>query len=341
MHTGVAGRAGRGSALVAALLVLAACGGSGSDDADQTPAGSTGGSGKPAGEVTLYTSYNQPEVDALIAAYRDEVPAVTVKVFRAPTGELSARIAAEKRSGGVQGDVLLLSDPLSMQQFAAQDMLRSWRPAEQDAVPAEARSDTFWGVTTSNVVAVHQPGLEVTDWHDLTGPAFTDAVALPDPNFAGSAFGTLGYFAFDDAFGLDYYRALKDNGAVQVAAPGDVVTGVAEGRFKAGMALDFVARAAIASGSPLEISAPAPGAIRLYGPMAVFQDTDNAKAAESFAGFLLTVPAQKVLAELDRHPIRADVPATAAEVDEVAPDWPAVFGQQDKLRSEYGAVFDG
>jgi iron(III) transport system substrate-binding protein len=329
----------RGFAAVAAvLLVLAGCG---SSDTSQPSAGGAGARKAPHGEITLYTSYSQPEVDGLVAAYRTAVPKVTVKVFRAPTGELSARIAAEQRSGGVRGDVLLLSDPLSMQQYAGQHMLLRWTPKEQDAVPAEARSSTFWGVTTSDVVVVHQPGVDVTSWHDLTKPAFTDAVALPDPSFAGSAFGALGYFALDPGFGLDYYRALRDNGAVQVAAPGDVVTGVAEGRYKAGMALDFVARAAVTSGSPLEISAPAPGAIRLYAPMAVFTGTDNPAAAESFGNFLLTLPAQKVLAALDRHPIRADVPATAPEVTEVVPDWPKVFGQQADLRSGYAAIFDG
>lgn len=324
--------------LVLLLAVLTACQDAGRGD-NAAPAGGYGGS--PRQEVVLYTSYNQPEVDALVAAFGKVEPDVSVSVFRAPTGQLNARIAAEKRSGGVRGDVLLLSDPLSMQQYAAQGMLRSWTPAEESAVPPEARTDTFWGVTTSAVVAVHAPGVEIASWDDLADPALKDAVAIPDPEFAGSAFGALGYFALDDAFGLDFYRSLKDNGAVQVAAPGDVVTGIAEGQYKAGMALDFVAREAIANGSPLEVSAPAPGAIRLYAPVAVFKATGNAAAAESFASFLLTKPAQRALAALDRHPIRADVPATAPEVEEVVPDWPAIFDRQDELRAGYRDIFGG
>ena len=73
----------------------------------------------------------------------------------------------------------------------------------------------------------------------------------------------------------------------------------------------------------------------------MFKTTGNVAAAQSFAGFLLTVPAQKALAALDRHPIRSDVPATAAAVTEVVPDWSKVFGQQAQLRSEYAAAFDG
>lgn len=322
---------------IVAVLILAGCGDGGESPTSGEGSSTTGGASK----VLLYTSYSEPEVEAVLGAYRADHPDVKVEVFRAPTGQLNARIAAEQRSGGIRGDVLLLSDPLSMQQYAAQKLLRRWSPPELEAVPPEARSDSFWGVTTSDVVVVNKPGLDVTSWQSLTGPRFRKGVALPDPSFAGSAFGALGYFALEDGFGLDYYRALKANGAVQVPAPGDVITGVAEGRFVAGMTLDFLARAAVEQGSPVQISVPEPGAVRLYAPVAVFKSTRNATAAESFAGFLLTRPAQQALAELDRHPIRADVPARAPAVKEVVPDWPAIFARQSELREEYRSIFGG
>ena len=121
--------------LLLVSVVLAGC----AADAPSEPAAG----GAPSGTVTLYTSYNQPEVDALLAAYDKVEPKVTVEVFRAPTGQLSARIAAEQRSGGVRGDVLLLSDPLSMQQYAAQGMLRRWSPPRSRRcrlTPAPTRS---------------------------------------------------------------------------------------------------------------------------------------------------------------------------------------------------------
>ncbi len=208
-------------------------------------------------------------------------------------------------------------------------------------MPADAKSDTFWGVSTIDVVAVHRPGAAPTNWVDLTDPRYRDAIALPDPGFAGSAFGALGFFAFADGFGFDYYRALKENGAVQVQAPDEVIAGVAEGRFEIGMALDFSARQAIENGSPIEVTAPEPGAIRLYGPVAVFADTADPAAAESFANFLLTRPAQEVIADFDRRPIRSDVEAEAPDVPAVAPDWPAVFEQQDDLRATYRDIFGG
>ena len=316
-------------------LLLSACAGASSGTA---ASGSGSGSGT---TVLVYTSFSQPEVDALVGAYRTAHPEAKVEVFRAPTGQLNARVAAEKRGGTVRGDVLLLSDPLSMQQYAAQGMLRRWSPADASFVPPEAHSDTFWGVAFLDVVVVSQPGLTPLSWQDLTGPRYRDAVALPDPGFAGSAFGALGFFAQAPGYGVDYYKRLKSNGAVQVQSPTDVITGVAEKRFKAGMTLDFLARAAIAKGSPLQMSAPEPGAVRLYAPVAVFGDTSRPAAAEAFAGFLLTEPAQQALAEQRREPIRPDVPAKTPALKEVAPDWPLIFQRRGELLADYRAVFGG
>lgn len=295
----------------------------------------------PRATVRLYTSYSQPEVDAVLAAYRAARPGTQLTVFRAPTGQLDARIATERRSGGVRADVLLLSDPLSMQQYAAQRLLRRWSPPEAGAVPVESKSDSFWGVTTSDVVVVHRPGAGPRGWQELTEPRYRGQVAIPDPNFAGSAFGALGFFALAPGFGLDYYRRLKANGAVQVPSPGDVITGVAQGRFQVGMTLDFLARAATATGSPVQQSAPLPGGVRLYAPVAVFAASPHPSSAEDFAGFLLTKAAQQALARLDRHPIRSDVPPRAQAGIEVAPDWPTVFARQQELRDAYRGIFGG
>ncbi|MBA2530478.1 MAG: extracellular solute-binding protein [Euzebyales bacterium] len=280
-------------------------------------------------------------VDAVLTAYRAAEPDVAVEVFRAPTGELTARVAAEQRSGGIRADLLLLSDPLSMQQYAAQGLLREWRPPDASVVAAEAHTDTFWGVSTIDVVVVHRPGGGLDSWSDLTNPRYRDRVALPNPGFAGSALGALGFFALADGYGLDFYRQLEENGAVQVKSPTEVITGVAEGRFDAGMALDFSARSVIAQGAPVEISAPEPGAVRIYAPVAIIDSTTNLAAAESLAGFLFTREAQQELSRLGRNPVRDDVTPPSRPERVVTPDWPEVFDRQQELLEDYRDIFGG
>jgi iron(III) transport system substrate-binding protein len=241
----------------------------------------------------------------------------------------------------VQADVLWLTDPLSMQQYDADGLLRTWEPAEAGSIPAEYREDTYWGTRLLNVVAV--VGADVTDpaaWSDLTGPAYRDGVAIPDPGFAGTAFGALGYFALADGYGLDFYRALQANGAVQVASPGEVVTGVAEGRFLAGMTLDATARDAIDKGSPIRMVWPSPGGIAVYSPIAVVDTAGDVGAAEAFVDYTLGKEGQEAIAATGWQPVRPDV-AWQSEGPVVAPDWRAIYDRQADLLAGYRAIFGG
>lgn len=297
----------------------------------------------PSGTVRLYTSATQDTVDAVLAAYAEVAPEVTVEVLRAPAGELDARIAAELRDGQIGGDVLWGTDPLSVQSYAAQDRLASWTPPEAALVPDEYQTDTFWGTRRLNMVIVHQAGMEnpPAEWDDLTDPALADGVGIPDPGFAGSAFAVLGYFASDPAYGIEYYERLAANGAVQVQAVAEVLTGVAEGRFQAGMTLDKSARDAIAQGSPVEIAWPASGAITIYSPVGVFADAENLENGQHLANFLLTPEGQAAIASTGWQPIRDDVEGPSADGEQVSPDWTAIFGRQDELLDEYRAIFGG
>ncbi len=247
------------------------------------------------------------------------------------------------RSGGIKADILWLTDPLSIQAYADQGLLKVWQPAGAADIDAAYRSDTFWGTRFLNMVMVQ--GATVTPgpvgWHDLTNAAYKDAVGIPDPGFAGSAFGALGYFDQTDGFGTAFYKALKANGATQVKAPDDVTTGVAEGRFKVGMTLDNSARTAIAKGSPIKLVWPSDGAIAMYSPIGVVYTTATAPAAQSFVELVLSDAGQRAIATTGWQPIRAGVGGPSAEGKQVYPDWKAAFGRQKDLLTEYRAIFGG
>jgi iron(III) transport system substrate-binding protein len=298
---------------------------------------------EPTGTIRLYTSVTQATVDAVLAAFSTAHPGVTVEVFRAPTGELSARIATELRDGRILADVLWLTDPLSIQAYAAQGLLATWEPAEAAGIEPAYRGETYWGTRFLNMVIVR--GSDVTPgpltWSDLADPAYRDAVAIPDPGFAGSAFGALGYFALSSTAGLDFYASLKANGAIQVKTPDEVTAGVAEGRFKIGMTLDNSARTAVTKGSPVSLVWPTDGAIAMYSPIGVVEATLHAPAAESFVEFVLSDPGQAAIAGTGWQPIRASAGGPPAEGPQVYPDWAGAFGRQQELLDGYRAIFGG
>lgn len=320
---------------VAVSLSLGAC--IGAPRQSPSPAG-------PGGTIRLYTSVTQDTVDAVLAAFADAYPDVRVETFRAPTGELDARIASERRTGKIAADVLWGTDPLSVEAYAADGLFLSWTPGEAIAVPEPYRTDTFWGTRILNMVIVAGAGVEPmpADWSDLADPAFAGGVAIPDPGFAGSAFGALGYFATAPEYGMDYYRDLKANGAVQVQAIPEVLTDVAEGAYAAGMTLDKVARDAIAQGSPVRLVWPASGAIAIYSPIAVFTDAANPDAARAFANFVLGRAGQEAIAGTGWQPIRDDVTGgPAIDGEQVGPDWSELFQRQEQLLDEYRSIFGG
>lgn len=305
-------------------LVLVACGG--------------GDSGAGARTLTLYTSVTQDTVDAVVSLFEDANPNVTVDVFRAPTGELTARIAGEQRSGGLAADLLWLTDPLSLHQYEADGILVQWSAPNARYVPADYQTGSFVGTRILNLVMVGRPGISLSDWRDLLD--VSGGIALPDPAFAGSAFAALAYFVQTDAYGFDFYRQLKRAGAVQVQAPGDVVNGVAEGRYAAGITLSRTATAAISDGSPLEMVWPASGAIAIYSPMAVVSGRGSVDLAEDFVDFTLSLDAQSAIAGTGWQPVRSDVPWDSQGAS-VTFDWASAFDHQQELLDQYRSIFGG
>lgn len=345
-------------AVVAATIALVGCTSSGTANSSggaggslagsptsggSSPASTPGSSGPTSGTITIYTSVTQATVDAVVAGYKAAHPGVAVTVFRAATAPLAARIAADLRGGRVQADILWMTDPLSIQAYAAQDLLKKWQPVGVDQIALAYKADTYWATRFLNMIMVK--GASVTPgplaWHDLTDPAYQGAVGISDPAFAGSAFAALGYFLQTPSFGTAFYEALKANGATQVQAPDDVTTGVASGRFKAGITLDNSAETAIAKGSPIQMVWPSDGAISLYSPIAVIDASTNPTAAEAFVDFVLSTQGQVAIGKTGWEPVASGAGGPPIGGQQVYPNWSSAYGQQQQLLMEYHAIFGG
>ncbi|GAC1663258.1 MAG: hypothetical protein NVS9B8_01940 [Candidatus Limnocylindrales bacterium] len=274
--------------------------------------------------------------------FTDDHPGVDVRVFRAPTAEVAARIATDLASGGLKADVLWLSDPLSIAGYADTNLLQIWTPPNAAAIDPRYRTASFFGTRLLNMVLVRgatvSPG--PADWKDLLSVEYKGAIAIPDPGFAGSAFAALGYFSQTDGYGSAFYRSLKDNGATQVKAPDDVTTGVATGRFKVGMTLDNSARTAIKKGSPIAMVWPTSGAIAIYSPIAAVAASPNLATADAFVDYSLSANGQALIAKTGWQPVVGGGGPTA-EGGQVSPDWTAAFGRQKDLLAAYRAIFGG
>ena len=92
--------------------------------------------------ITLYTCVNDTTIQPVIGAFQSTHPGSEVELFRAPTGELNARVASDVRSGGLKADVIWACDPLTMRDYVDQELVGGWLPEEAADMPAEFQTPT-------------------------------------------------------------------------------------------------------------------------------------------------------------------------------------------------------
>jgi iron(III) transport system substrate-binding protein len=325
-------------ALIVVLGLLVSCS---STSKSASSSGSASVGAQPA-SLTLYTCVTNTVEQAVIKAFQQEHPGSKVNVFRAATGQLNARVAADVRSGGIKADVIWGCDPLTMHNYDSQGLLADWTPPSAAAINPAYRAAHFTGVALLYLIVVVHKGTPIpASWSDLTSPTYRGGVAIPSPTFAASALGMLGYFASAPGYGLTYYQALKTNGAKQVDSPDQVLTDVAQGSAKAGVTLANSAYAAQKKGSPIEIAWPKPGAISVYGAIGVTTRHGLSSAARPFADFVASQSGQAVLAKAGSYPVLSGLagPPQPAGSPVVAPQWPPLFSQTKDLLARYSAIF--
>jgi len=235
-------------------------------------------------------------------------------------------------------------DPLTMQDYVDQGLVGGFVPDDIDAIPAEYRTEDYAAAALLYMVAVHGDDVPPPEsWSDLTGEEYADGVAVPDPALAASALGALGYFSQDPDYGLGFYRDLAANGATQVSTPDDVTIGVAEGVYRAGITIEKSAFVAIEAGSPIGVVAPDPGAIAIYGPIALATDSDRSERAEEFISYVLGAEGQTVIADSGASPASSEIPSQVlpAGTTTISPDWSALAEQDNDLLTDYQSIFGG
>src|SRR4051794_27778792 len=108
--------AGAGSSAAAGA---SAPGSSGSSAPGSSAPGSSTAAGAPGAadpqKITVYTCLSDKTIQPVIEAFEKGAAGRSVDLFRAPTGQLNARIAADVRTGGLRADVVWGCDPLTMQ----------------------------------------------------------------------------------------------------------------------------------------------------------------------------------------------------------------------------------
>jgi iron(III) transport system substrate-binding protein len=332
------------SALALSTILLAGC----TAAESTTPAAATDEAAEPA-TITLYTSEPQEKADALVAAFNEVHPEITVEIFRAGTGDLTARIEAERTAGAVQADVLLAADSGTFENYAADDLLLQYTPADVDALnPDVVDAEGYYTGTRiiPTVIAYNTTMIDEApeSWEELTDAQYANQIVMPNPDVSGAAAYNAAVWLDEPALGEEWLTALAANEPVIADSNGPVAQAIASGTQPVGIVVDYLVRELAAQGSPIAVSYPTEGVPYVSQPAGIFADTDEAAASEAFVDFLVSEDGQALAVEQSYLPVRSDVgtPEGAPSMDDITvitPDLETIRSTQDAAVATFNELF--
>ncbi|WP_108249118.1 ABC transporter substrate-binding protein [Planctomonas deserti] len=338
------------SAFALSTVLLAGCSGAANSAPESSTATSTeaDAAAEPA-TITLYTSEPQEKADALVAAFTEEHPEITVEVFRAGTGDLTARIESERTAGAVQADVLLAADAGTFEDYAAEELLLAYTPKDADALnPDVVDPEGFYTGTRiiPTVIAYNTAAIEKapTSWADLTDAEYAGKIVMPNPDVSGAAAYNSAVWLAEPALGESWLTDLAANEPVIADSNGPVSQAVASGTQPVGIVVDYLVRELAAQGSPIAVSYPSEGVPYVSQPAGIFADTEEPEASQAFVDFLVGKAGQELAVEQSYLPVRSDVgtPEGAPAMDEItvlSPDLEKIRSTQDDAVATFNSLF--
>ena len=302
------------------------------------------------GKVVVYMPSPAGLNEKYIAAFEKKT-GVKVELFEGTTGEISARLEAEKDNP--VADVVVLaswSDGLSLKESG---VLQSYTPQNADKLyDGWMDSDKMLFGTSASALGVIYNTTIIdkldADWDELAGAAYKDQLAIPDPAKSGSCKDFLaGYItAKGEAAGLATWTNLAKNGlkvaGANKAALETVVTGE-KAILVAGV--DYNAYSSIAKGEPLGIYYPKSGTVINPRPAMLMKNSKNVDNGKAFIDFLLSDEAQKLVADAYLLPGRSDIKCTnrtnVSDIATVQTDWATMMKNASGYASKLNELCSG
>ena len=316
-------------------LTLAACS---EPAADPEPTDTA--SGDEIVTLTVYTSEPEDKVDEINAAFTEQNPDIDVEVYRAGTGDLKARIAAEQQAGEIGADILWAADSATFDTYAEDGVLADISDLDTSEVIEEARgTENYVGTRIiPTVIAYNENETEEADrpssWQDLADPKYQDQIVMPDPAVSGAAAFNASVWRNEPSLGDDWFEALGENSPMIAESNGPTSQEVASGGHPYGVFVDYLARDLKEQGSPVEVIYPEEGAPFVTEPAGIFADSKNQDAAKKYLEFLISLEGQELAVEQNYLPVREDAgtpegTAALSEIELLTPDLEAVTRDQE------------
>lgn len=340
------------------FLVVAGCGGGGSDAEIKPSAVKSGG------RVVVYSSLDREFSEPILKAYQKQTGVridAKYDVESTKTVGLTQLIAAEAQTGRTRCDLFWNNEVLNTLRLKKKGLLRPIHPANSADYPEAFRDKegTWYGFAArARVLLVNTRLVALADRpkgiRDLLDPRWKDKIGMAKPLFGTTATHAACLFA---AWGKEeasrYFRGLKANGVKVLSGNKQVATAVGTGEIAIGLTDTDDAMGEIAAGSPVVIVYPdreAEGLGTLYIPntVSVLAGSPDPRAAEALANHLLSSEVETALAKgpsaqipLNRVVSQIARVETPKMVKPMRVDWEETVNLWDEVMAFLAAEFAG
>lgn len=310
----------------------------------------TAADNKVKGNLTIYTSQPEADIQALVEAFNKVQPDIQVEIFRSGTEEVVSKVQAEKQAGNVLADVLLVSDAATFENLKSDALLMSYESPELTGISSDFydAEHTYVGtkiITTGIIVNRDMVQDEITGYADLLKDFAKDNIDMPSPLYSGAAAYNLSVLTRTEGIGWEFYQGLKDNGVKVDKGNGTVLNSVLSGEKGIGIIVDYMAIRAQAEGSNVEFIYPAEGSLTVTEPVGIVNGTKNEEAAKAFIDFILSEEGQKATAEIGYTPIKSGVAApegfkSADEITNLTYDLTTLVTEREADKEVFSKLFE-
>lgn len=232
-------------------------------------AGILGFGGANAGEISVYTAYEEDEIKVYLEGFQKVAPDIKVNLLRLSTGDLSARIVAEAWS--VKHDVIWGMAVTHMVDPRIQSLIEPYAPSGISNINRKFYSpDHAWFAATGymavfcvNTERLKQKNLPLpTSWQDLTKPVYKGEVVMPNPVSSGTGYMQIAGVlqGQGEAKGWQLLRDLNKNIAEYTKSGSKPCKDAMAGAHAIGVSFEYPAIKAIKDGNPIKMVIPSEGA---------------------------------------------------------------------------------
>ncbi len=263
----------------------------------------------------VYSAGPRPLAEAICSAFTEST-GTPVDLFQATTGQLMARLEAEKYRP--RADVVLFASEVAAAALKQQQRLLRFRPDAAEHLRADWSDpdEYYWASGAALVgVAVRRDFAEraPTRWSDWFALADARRVVMPSPSRSGAT--------GDFVVGLELelpnsifpaFARMRLAGMDFAAANSQAIGGLQMGVYDALIgAVDYLIYQQIARGEQLVMQYPEEGAVLVTRPIAILAATPRPDAARAFVEFYLSPESQQRVASAHLAPARVDVESGA------------------------------